>query len=131
MKGRKRSTCKGEDNRDKGQDVNFCLMDGRQNSSTQSFNGILHKKNNGFIVHNKFIASYGCMKRNGEEIVCISYTNLWYCVNGIISSTVKSVIPSNFFIGIFLYKTKCKTIDSILTMPSVLSSIIDTGCCEW
>ena len=58
---------------------------------------------NGFIVHIKFIASYGCMmKRNGEEIVCtISYTNLWYCVNGIISSTVKKSNSFNIFIGIF------------------------------
>ena len=29
--------------------------------------------------------------KNGGEIVCIFYTNL--CVNGIISSTAKSIIP--------------------------------------
>ena len=52
-------------------------------------------KKNGFSTHNNTIASYGCIKnmmqRMVEKIVCILYTNLWYCVNGIISSTAKSI----------------------------------------
>ena len=47
--------------------------------------------------------------KNGGEIVCIFYTNL--CVNGIISSTAKSIIPFFFNRNI---KTKCKTINNTL-----------------
>ena len=93
MKDRKTSACKGEDNRDKGQNVNFCLMDGRQNSSNSIFIWDPTKRMVSF-VHNKFMQA---MK-------------LWYYVNGIISNTVKSVIP---FI-LFLLKTKSKAIDNTL-----------------
>ena len=72
-------------------------------------------KKNGFSTHNNTIASYGCIKnimqRMVEKIVCIFYTDLWYCVNGIISSTAKSIIPYFFNRNI---KTKCKTINNTL-----------------
>ena len=73
-------------------------------------------KKNGFTTHNNTIASYGCIKnmmqRMVEKIVCIFYTNLWYSVNGIISSIAKSIIPSSFFNRNI--KTKCNTIDNTL-----------------
>ena len=53
--------------------------------------------------------------------------NSWYCVSGIISSSVKSIIPLKIFIGIFKKKQSVnhrQYIDSFI-MPTVLSSIID------
>ena len=65
--------------------------------STSSFDGILKKE---WFQYTQSIASYGCIKnimqRMVEKIVCIFYTDLWYCVNGIISSTAKSIIPYFF-----------------------------------
>ena len=64
--------------------------------STPSLDGILKKKEQFQYTqyHCKLWMHTRNDAKNGVEILCIFYTNMWNCVNGIISSTV---------IGIYIF----------------------------